>query len=101
MNLTALQKLEKSYIKLDWKEYINRVELTKDHMETIIDMIDVFKSNKRAKELVVFRFQGIPAYVTIKREEFVEILDWMYEQMIKKEFFENCKRIKDLIKFIK
>jgi hypothetical protein len=100
MNLTALQKLEKGYIKLDWKDYINRVELTKDHMETIIDMIDVFKSNKRAKELVVFRFQGIPAYITIKREEYKEILDWMYNKMLDKEFFENCKRINDLMKII-
>ena len=37
MNSTALSKLEKGYIQLDWKEYINRVELTKSHMETIID----------------------------------------------------------------
>ena len=98
MNLTALQKLEKNYIQLDWKEYINRVELTKDHMETIIDMIDVFKFNKSANEIVIFRFQGIPAYITIKREEFTELLDWMYNHMLRLEFFENCKRIKDIIK---
>lgn len=100
MNSSALQKLEKGYIQLDWKDYINRVELTKDHMETIIDMIDVFKSNKSAKELVIFRFQGIPAYITIKRDEFKDLLDWMYQQMLHNEFFENCKRISDLIKLI-
>ncbi len=100
MNSKALSKLEKGYIQLDWKEYINRVELTKDHMETIIDMIDVFKNNKSAKELVVFRFQGIPAYITIKREEFKELLDWMYKHMLNNEFFENCKRINDLMKLL-
>ena len=100
MNSTKLSKLEKGYIQLDWKEYINRVELTKDHMETIIDMIDVFKNNKSAKELVVFRFQGIPAYITIKREEFKELLDWMYKHMLNNEFFENCKRINDLMKLL-
>lgn len=100
MNIKALQKLEKGYIQLDWKEYIDRVELTKDHMETIVDMIDVFKNNKSAKELVVFRFEGIPAYITIKREEYKDILDWIYDKMLIYEFFENCKRIKDLIKVI-
>lgn len=100
MNIKALQKLEKGYIQLDWKEYINRVELTKDHMETIIDMIDVFKFNKSADEIVIFRFQDIPAYITIKRGEYREILDWMYERMLHNEFFENCKRIKDLMKVI-
>jgi hypothetical protein len=100
MNIKALQKLEKGYIQLDWKEYIDRVELTKDHMETIVDMIDVFKNNKSAKELVVFRFEGIPVYITIKREEYKDILDWIYDKMLIYEFFENCKRIKDLIKVI-
>ena len=100
MNLTALQKLERNYIQLDWKDYINRVELTKDHMETIIDMIDVFKHNKGANELVIFRFEGIPAYITIKRDEYVELLDWIYNKMLHNEFFENCKRVKDLIKLL-
>jgi hypothetical protein len=100
MNSKALSKLEKSYIQLDWKDYINRVELTKDHMETIIDMIDVFKHNKTANELVVFRFQGIPAYITIKRDEYRDILDWMHQKMLHNEFFENCKRINDLLKSI-
>jgi hypothetical protein len=100
MNSKALSKLEKGYIQLDWKDYISRVELTKDHMETIIDMIDVFKNNKSAKELVVFRFQGIPAYITIKREEFRDLLDWMYQRMLHNEFFENCKRINDLMKIV-
>ena len=100
MNTKALQKLEKSYIQLDWKEYINRVELTKDHMETIIDMIDVFRHKKSVKEVVIFRFQGIPAYITIKREDFKELLDWMYQRMLHNEFFENCKRINDLMKAI-
>lgn len=97
MNIKALQKLEKNYIQLDWKDYINRVELTTEHMETIIDMIDVFKSNKSADEIVIFRFDGIPAYITIKRTEYKELLDWMYDKMLWYEFFENCKRIKDLI----
>jgi hypothetical protein len=100
MNISALQKLEKGYIKLDWKSYIHKIELSKEHMETIIDLIDVFKFNKNTKELVIFRFEGIPAYITIPRTEYKELLDWMHETMIRYEFFENCKRINDLIKVL-
>jgi hypothetical protein len=100
MNISALQKLEKGYIKLDWKSYIYKIELSKEHMETIIDLIDVFKFNKNTKELVIFRFEGIPAYITIPRTEYKELLDWMHETMIRYEFFENCKRINDLIKVL-
>jgi len=100
MNASSLSKLEKGYIQLDWKEYINRVELTKSHMETIIDIVDMFKDNKKANEIVIFRFQNIPAYITIKREEFVELLDWMHQKMLHNEFFENCKRINDLLKLL-
>ena len=63
-------------------------------------MIDVFKFNKKADELVIFRFEGIPAYITIPKEEYKELLDWMYEKMIQYEFFENCQRINDLIKML-
>jgi hypothetical protein len=100
MNINALHKLEKSYIQLDWKSYIHKIELSREHMETIIDMIDVFKFNKNTKEIVIFRFEGIPAYITIPRTEYKELLDWMYDKMIRYEFFENCKRIDDLIKLL-
>jgi len=56
-------------------------------METIIDMIDVFKFNKNTEELVIFRFEGIPAYITIPKAEYKDLLDWMYERMIRYEFF--------------
>lgn len=100
MNISALQQLENGYIKLHWKSYIHKIELSKEHMETIIDMIDVFKFNKKADELVIFRFEGIPAYITIPKEEYKELLDWMHQTMLRYEFFENCKRINDLIKVL-
>ena len=100
MNISALQKLENGYIKLHWKSYIHKIELSKEHMETIIDMIDVFKFNKKADELVIFRFEGIPAYITIPKSEYKELLDWMHQTSLRYEFFENCKRINDLIKLL-
>ena len=100
MNSSELSKLEKSYIQLDWKDYINRVELTKEHMETIISMIEVFNSKKLKDELVIFRFKEIPAYITIKRADYGQLLEWMYQRMLHNEFFENCGRIKKLMKLV-
>ncbi len=98
MNAKVLSNLEKSYIQLDWKDYIGKIEITAEQMIKIIDLIEVFKKIKGTKELVVFRFEGVPAYITVKREEYSSILDWVHQRMIDFELFEECKRINDLVK---
>jgi hypothetical protein len=100
MNSKVLKTLEKGYIRLDWSNYINRVNLTSDHLHTIVDMINNFKSNRGAKELIIFRFQGIPAYVMIKRDEYVNILLWIKDKLVEREEYEECQRIVDLISHI-
>ena len=98
MNAKVLSSLERSYIQLDWKEYISKIEMNAEQMVKIIDLIEVFKKIKGTKELVVFRFEGVPAYVTVKKEEYNAILDWIHQRMIDFEIFEQCKRIDDIIK---
>ena len=98
MNAKVLSSLERSYIQLDWKEYISKIEMNAEQMVKIIDLIEVFKKIKGSKELVVFRFEGVPAYVTVKKEEYSSILDWIHQRMLDFEIFEQCKRIDDIIK---
>jgi hypothetical protein len=98
MNAKVLSSLERSYIQLDWKEYISKIEMNAEQMVNIIDLIEVFKKIKGTKELVVFRFEGVPAYVTVKKEEYSSILDWIHQRMLDFEIFEQCKRIDDIIK---
>ena len=98
MNAKVLSSLEKSYIQLDWKDYICKIEMTADQMIKVIDLIEIFKKIKGAKELVIFRFEGIPAYVTVRKEEYSSILDWIHQRMLDFEIFEQCKRIDDIIK---
>jgi hypothetical protein len=98
MNAKVLSSLERSYIQLDWKEYISKIEMNAEQMVKIIDLIEIFKKIKGTKELVIFRFEGIPAYVTIKKEEYSSILDWIHQRMLDFEIFEQCKRIDDIIK---
>lgn len=101
MNSKVLQTLEKGYIRLDWKEYIYRVYLNTEHLNTIVEMISNFKANRGANELVIFRFTDIPAYVMIRREEYPTILEWIKDELVKREVYETCKTIMDLLSYFK
>ncbi len=98
MNLSVLNTLERGYVKLHWYEYIERVQLTLEHLETIVDMIDNFKFSKSAQELVIFRFENIPAYITISKSEYNQILSWIYERALILEVYELCKKVMDVKK---
>ena len=91
MNISVLEKLEKGWVKLNWLDHIHKVHI--DDLETIVDLIDNFKTNKGAKELVLFKFKGLPIYVTIVRYDYVQLLDLIYDKFIEKEMYESCKRI--------
>ena len=62
-------------------------------METVVDMIDTFKNNRSAKELIVFRFKDIPAYVTIKKEQYSQLLEFIHQQAVKLEMYEICSKV--------
>ena len=93
MNVTVIEKLEKGWIKMDWKESINRVQLGKDDLFDILDKVDRFKSNRSAKEIILFRYKGLPVYVTIQRREYKELLDWLLDRFIQKEWYEGCIKV--------
>jgi hypothetical protein len=101
MNSKVLQTLEKGYIRFDWSEYINRVHLHTEHLITIVEMINNFKANRGAKELIIFRFQGIPAYVMIEKMDYPLILEWIKTEFIERECYENCPMVVDLINYFK
>jgi hypothetical protein len=90
MNIKVLDKIESGYIKMYWKEHIHKVPI-KD-LEKVLDIIDNFKSNKSAKEIILFKFKKIKAYVTIKRDEYKPLIDYIYSKFIELEMYENCKK---------
>lgn len=96
MNLKALDKIQKSYVKLDWREVINKVKLSVTTMDDIIDAIDNFKKNRSAKEIVIFKYKDFPFYVTIKKNEYIELLEFIKLKFIKLELYERCKKIEDI-----
>jgi hypothetical protein len=100
MNVKVLDKLESGYIKLTWIEYINRANLKSSDLEKIVDIIDNFKNKHTTKELVIFKLKIVPVYVTIKKQDYISILEWIKNKFIELEMYEKCERIVNLIKVL-
>lgn len=96
MNVKVLDKLEKSYIKLDWSEVIDNVKFSIKDMRSIVDTINAFKKNKSAKEVVICKYKNLPAYVTVKKEEFGDVLEYIKNKFINLELYEQCKAIEEI-----
>ena len=90
MNTSVLAKIESGWINLHWKDYIDKLKLSNDEMDSLLGVIGAFKSNRRAKELAVIKYRYLPAYITVKRNEYVEFLDWVYNELVKREMYEHC-----------
>lgn len=96
MNVKVLDKLEKSYVKLDWNEVIGNLKLTIKDMEGIVDIINTFKKNKSAKEIIICKYKNTQFYVTIRKEEFGDLLEHIKQKFIALEAYEQCKLIEEI-----
>jgi hypothetical protein len=101
MNIKVLDKLEKGYVKFDWIDVIDKLKFTYSDLESITDMIDNFKGNKSAKELVICRYKHLSAYVTISKKDYEKLLVWLYNKFIELEIYESCERILFIKKSLK
>lgn len=96
MNTTVLKKIESAWVRLDWSEWVRRMPLSNKDLEQMLDIVDNFKTNRRAKELALCKFRFMPAYVCVLRTEFKLFLEWLYSECIKREMYEECQRIMDI-----
>lgn len=96
MNVKVLDKLEKSYIKLDWSEVVDNVKFSIKDMQSIVDTINAFKKNKSAKEIIICKYKNLPAYVTVRKEEFGDVLEFIKNKFILLELYEQCKIIEEI-----
>jgi len=102
MNIKALNYLERVWIRIDWQDWFNRVDLKQLNLESIVDMIDVFKTNRSVQELVIAKYVSVvPIYVVVSKHEYVELLEYIKNYMIEQEAYEICERIVSIIKKIK
>jgi hypothetical protein len=93
MNITVLDKLEKGFVKFDWKRYINRYHLTTKQLEVLIDKIENFAENDTVSELVLFKLDSQPIYVTVTKDSYELLLDCITQRLLLTENYELCSRI--------
>jgi hypothetical protein len=96
MNVKVLSKIEKGYVKYHWSDVIHTMNLSVDIMDEVVDIINNFKKNKSAKEIIIFKYKNFPFYVTIRREEYAELLDFIKGKFINLELYERCKYIEEI-----
>ena len=93
MNVTILNKLERGWIRMNWKSAIRRNNLSSEQLEALVDKVDNFKSNRSAKEIILYKYKVVPIYVTIFREEYPQLLEYLLSKFIEIEKYEVCSRI--------
>ena len=98
MNISALHKLEKGWITLDWSKYLNRVNLSSKNLSVFVDTLDNWKSNKSCKEVVLIKYKTMPVYITIKRTDFSSMGKWLMDKLLKLEMYEECSRLSVVLK---
>ena len=96
MNIRALDKLEKGYVKWNWRSYIYRANLSDKDFDTIVDIIDNFKKNKSAKELVIFKLKNTSFYITVNKSEYSDLLGWLKTKFLENEMYESCIRLDEI-----
>lgn len=93
MNITALKKLESSWVKWDWSEKLINMQLKPKTLSQLIDVIDNWKSNKRCKEVILMKYKSLPAYISVKRTDFLKFSEWLMERFTELELYEECARL--------
>lgn len=93
MNVTILNKLERGWVRMSWKSAIRRNKLSVEDLEALIDKVDNFKSNRSAKEIILYKYKVLPIYVTIYREEYPQLLEYLLGRFVEIEKYEICSRI--------
>jgi hypothetical protein len=97
MNISALHKLEKGWITLDWSKYLNRVNLSSKNLSELVDTLDNWKSNKKCVEIVLVKYKTMPVYITLKRTDFSSMSKWLLGKLTKLEMYEECARLHSIL----
>ncbi len=93
MNITVLDKLEKGWISLEWKTYLPKTKLSKQNLSELVDKLDNWKSNRRCREIILIKYKSLPAYITLKREDFKSMGKWLMNRLTELEMYEDCHRL--------
>ena len=93
MNITVLDKLEKGWVSLEWKTYLPKTNLSNQNLSELVDKLDNWKSNRNCKEIILIKYKSMPAYITLKREDFKSMGNWLMGRLTELEMYEECAKL--------
>lgn len=93
MNVSILNKLEKGWVSLDWNIYLPNVKLSNKNLSELVDKLDNWKSNRKCKEIILIKYKSMPAYITLKREDFKSMSKWLMDRLTALEMYEECAKL--------
>jgi hypothetical protein len=93
MNITVLEKLEKGWISLEWKTYLPKTNLSDKQLCELVDKLDNWKSNRKCREIILIKYKSMPAYITLKREDFKSMGNWLMGRLTELEMYEECAKL--------
>lgn len=93
MNVSILEKLEKGWISVEWKTHLPKVNLSNKNLSELVDKLDNWKSNRKCKEIILIKYKSMPVYITLKRDEFKSMGEWLMERLTKLEMYEECAKL--------
>lgn len=93
MNITVLNKLEKGWVSLDWDVYLPKIKLTQKNFSELVDKLDNWKSNRKCREIILIKYKSMPAYITLKREDFKSMGNWLMGRLTELEMYEECAKL--------
>lgn len=93
MNITVLNKLEKGWVSLDWDIYLPKIKLTQKNFSELVDKLDNWKSNRKCREIILIKYKSMPAYITLKREDFKSMGNWLMGRLTELEMYEECAKL--------
>lgn len=110
MDIRKLDKMVDMYVKVDWRNYFDEKASPAVHnyisnnADTIYPWLyDVLKHavSKNLEEVAIVRFIDSKMYATIKKKDYVDLLEKIMEHFINKEEYEMCASIRDMIAGLK
>ena len=78
---------------MDWKSYLPKANLTKQNLSELVDKLDNWKSNRKCKEIILIKYKSMPAYITLKREDFKSMGNWLMGRLTELEMYEECAKL--------
>lgn len=98
MNVISLKKKHSTYVKIDWKSKRRIIEsMGLSDAKKLLTIISNYTVKRSVKEIAVIKYESLPAFITIRSEDYSDILEILNGIFLKAEDYEHCAIIRSIL----